>query len=1440
MNAMIDNSLLKRYLAGEASDDEVQQCEAYLGDPANQCEASRESEFGSLPVDSLVETLRHLGGQTVELDTDSNSANLVERIQSLVPRQSIGPDELDRILSPPESDDEMGQIGHYRVIEFIAGGGMGLVFKAEDVGLQRLVCIKVLHPMLAASADSKARFAREAKAAAKLRNARITTVLDVGEHRELPFLVMELLDGQSLRDKLNSEGSLEPETARKLTVQIAEGLRYAHRLGYLHRDIKPENIWVTPESDIKLLDFGLARAVDETTNLTNTGTILGTPSYMSPEQVQGKELDARSDLFSVGSVLFEMLTGDSPFGKSNLFSTMMSVANDSLEFPKDSAPNAVPSQLTSIIETLLKKSPEDRLASAEVLIAALEGTEEPDGFAKQAHQGSGINRGWIGLLGGLAGAACVAFAFLLFQLNDKGTLIVEADPSVSVSIANEKVSINDPKTGKKFKVTIGDHPLPSGVYQLEMIDESGQYTLSSDVIVIRRGEKQIVRVELKPIARNAIAPNEMNTPEKEPVLTLAEIPTLSANELQRKLNLQPDQALLRNSIVTNPARRPGITSWSIEIPSFDGRSAQLNADGTLIATMSRNESKVAIWDRNGELVHLIPAQDEIKQILWSPDPNVIAVVENGSLRKQVTVWKLFDGHVEAIDVIPADTTQIAWSWDGLTLALQGVNEMSFIDLAKGSIYAHPNFGITGEISQQPWSLDGRYFAATVGDSVKVWDLNERKLLHIFASSTDGRFLPVGNQIAISKANKWEIWDLDSFERQRLIEPDLNWLAYWPNHRFEKLAAITADQTLVIKDVRAGTETESKLELDIDLNLKGNTAKSWLRSAQFRWSARGRDFMCTVGNQVMISLPQSVQEVDSKGLVRLALLRPPNPAYAPLGAGMQLEVLDYSVSNRMVYHNDFEEKRPGAVSSFDLKTVKKFPQSEFSFFDTGASYSLSPDGNSTAIVGSNDSLRNSADLSPAEQKNVGHKWSEDMRQIRICSVETGKLIKTIPVGRQVQGLFWSADSKTLVVSWIESITQERTPEAEREKYRPIALAMIKRYDVDEDGKLSPMEVNAMRRPYAGDVDLDGDGLFSREELMTQLYSASLKRSSVQKPASNSFTQLAVKIVDVATGRETRLKPGSKSPETGRFLLGFQRSSSGSIRSWEFAKPVLCNNQVAVPLFDPSTFRNGQRSYAGRGVSLDYKDKIGLFDIQTGELVELIELNEQFAGSKFAITDDMIMTGRRSDPNKSTVDSCFIFDRKNGNKSFVPVRSNNPSESPVIGLSYLSSSFPLVAIATKENELQIWKLDSKAETLTKVKVLSYPKLSYYSPPKKVWHPAEPTIAWIKGRAVNWYNVETDQLTTNDSVAVIRDVTATPDGWLVSGSQRMVEFDRSLNVRKTYLPTQRTNPDSAAGEFDQGITAEGVILQPDRKNGLRAIQLRDNRIETLTIEEFERQLH
>ena len=203
-------------------------------------------------------------------------------------------------MDSAKTPEELGRIGKYRVTEFIAAGGTGLVFKAEDTELSRLVCIKVMHPALAMK---RIRFERESKAAAKLRSERIVTLFDIGVQRELPFIVMQLLDGESLRNKLARVGKFSSQQTIHYLKQIAEGLRHAHACGIVHRDIKPDNFWITPEDDVKLLDFGLARALDESAHLTTSGGLLGTPNYMSPEQIQGETVDSRSDLFSVGIVL---------------------------------------------------------------------------------------------------------------------------------------------------------------------------------------------------------------------------------------------------------------------------------------------------------------------------------------------------------------------------------------------------------------------------------------------------------------------------------------------------------------------------------------------------------------------------------------------------------------------------------------------------------------------------------------------------------------------------------------------------------------------------------------------------------------------------------------------------------------------------------------------------------------------------------------------------------------------------------------------------------------------------------------------------------------------------------------------------------------------------------------------------------------------------------
>jgi urea transport system substrate-binding protein len=279
-----------------------------------------------------------------------------------------------RFLSPPETSDELGWLGHYRILRLLGRGGMGVVFQAEDTHLQRIVALKVIPPASAANSMARERFLREARACAQLKSDHVVTIYQVGQDRDIPFLAMEFLQGQTLEDRLEGE-RLPLREVLRIGREIAAGLAAAHERGLIHRDIKPSNIWLeAPTGRVKLLDFGLARATGSRSDLTQTGRIVGTPEFMSPEQGRGEELDVRSDLFSLGAVLYALCTGERPFQGPSVMAVLTALALKSPR-PINELNADVPPPLVTLIECLLEKNPADRLASAKEVRQVLEGIE---------------------------------------------------------------------------------------------------------------------------------------------------------------------------------------------------------------------------------------------------------------------------------------------------------------------------------------------------------------------------------------------------------------------------------------------------------------------------------------------------------------------------------------------------------------------------------------------------------------------------------------------------------------------------------------------------------------------------------------------------------------------------------------------------------------------------------------------------------------------------------------------------------------------------------------------------------------------------------------------------------------------------------------------------------------------------------------------------------
>ena len=261
-------------------------------------------------------------------------------------------------------------ISHYKILEKLGEGGMGVVYKAEDTKLKRTVALKFLPPEFTRDKDAKERFSIEAQAAAALSHSNIVTVHEIDECEDQIYIAIEYVKGQSLKDKIES-GPLNINEALKIAIQVAEGLNEAHEKGIVHRDIKSANIMITDKGQVKIMDFGLAKLKGKS-KLTKAGTTVGTTSYMSPEQSMGKDVDHRTDIWSLGVVLYEMITGQLPFKGEYEQAVVYSILNEEPE-PVTGLRTGVPKELERIINKALEKNPSERYQHVQDIMIDIKG-----------------------------------------------------------------------------------------------------------------------------------------------------------------------------------------------------------------------------------------------------------------------------------------------------------------------------------------------------------------------------------------------------------------------------------------------------------------------------------------------------------------------------------------------------------------------------------------------------------------------------------------------------------------------------------------------------------------------------------------------------------------------------------------------------------------------------------------------------------------------------------------------------------------------------------------------------------------------------------------------------------------------------------------------------------------------------------------------------------
>jgi WD40 repeat protein len=733
--------------------------EACAGDPdlRNRIETllranEREGKFLDVPAPEQL----GLAGATEE---DASVA--VEGVHSLA------------FLTPSDKPGSLGCLDHYEIQEVIGKGGMGMVLKAFDDKLHRVVAIKVMAAELATTATARQRFTREAQAAAAVSHDHIVTIHAVEDADPLPYLVMQYVSGLSLQQRLDRDGPLDLPEILRIGMQTASGLAAAHAQGLIHRDIKPANILLENGVErVKITDFGLARAATDA-SLTQTGTIAGTPQYMSPEQAEGKAIDQRTDLFSLGSVLYAMCTGRAPFRALGSMAVLKRICEDKTS-PIREGRAEIPEWLVEFIDRLHAKDPAERFQSAtevaDLLRRYLAHVHQPavsplpppirggTGTGQEMRSRGPGRRRWV------FAAAVLFLIFGSFSLTEAtgvtrftttvmrilrpdGTLVVEVDdPDIKVTVdANGGLVI----TGA------GPHEirLLPGSYRLQATKDGKP--IRNEVVTISRGDKRVVKVRLESAGR-VLPAFVWQAPPPGPLDKL-DPAKISASE---RFSWQPKE--LVGVLGEHRARM-----WS-DVPSV-----AYSPDGKLAA--SGGSKDIFVWDAATMRLRQILSghKGHVLSLVFLPDkPQLLSASMDATIR----LWDIetgqelraFRGHTDQV-------VSIAYSAKKRQLLSGSKDEtVRLWNVDTGELQAQLK-GHGGGVGSVAFSPDGtQALSGSADKTMRLWDVDKRREMRRFDGHTDDcrmvAFLPDGRRgLSCSHDSTLRLWDLETRQELRCFK-----------------------------------------------------------------------------------------------------------------------------------------------------------------------------------------------------------------------------------------------------------------------------------------------------------------------------------------------------------------------------------------------------------------------------------------------------------------------------------------------------------------------------------------------------------------------------------------------------------------------------------------------------------------------------------------------